>query len=110
MRRYITHQQRENGSWELYFGDGGDLSTSIEAYMGLRLLGVEPDDPILVKARAFILAKGGVTKARIFTKFHLALIGCYDWRGIPSIPPWVMLLPNDLSKCRVGRGVARCRC
>jgi squalene-hopene/tetraprenyl-beta-curcumene cyclase len=97
MRRYITDQQRDNGSWELYFGDGGDLSTSIEAYMGLRLLGVEKDDPILVKARAFILAKGGVTKARIFTKFHLALIGCYDWRGIPSIPPWVMLLPNDLS-------------
>jgi squalene-hopene/tetraprenyl-beta-curcumene cyclase len=97
MRRYITHQQRENGSWELYFGDGGDLSTAIEAYMGLRLLGVEKDDPILVKARAFILSKGGVTQARIFTKFHLALIGCYDWRGIPSIPPWVMLLPNDLS-------------
>jgi squalene-hopene/tetraprenyl-beta-curcumene cyclase len=97
MRRYITQQQRENGSWELYFGDGGDLSTSIEAYMGLRLLGVEKDDPILVKARAFILSKGGVTKARIFTKFHLALIGCYDWRGIPSIPPWVMLLPNDVS-------------
>jgi squalene-hopene/tetraprenyl-beta-curcumene cyclase len=97
MRHYITHQQRDNGSWELYFGDGGDLSTSIEAYMGLRLLGVEKDDPILVKARAFILSKGGVTQARIFTKFHLALIGCYDWRGIPSIPPWVMLLPNDLS-------------
>jgi squalene-hopene/tetraprenyl-beta-curcumene cyclase len=97
MRRYITNQQRDNGSWELYFGDGGDLSTSIEAYMGLRLLGVEQNDPILVKARNFILSKGGVTKARIFTKFHLALIGCYDWRGIPSIPPWVMLLPNDLS-------------
>ncbi len=97
MRRYITHQQRDNGSWELYFGDGGDLSTSIEAYMGLRLLGVEKNDPILVKARAFILSQGGVTQARIFTKFHLALIGCYDWRGIPSIPPWVMLLPNDLS-------------
>jgi squalene-hopene/tetraprenyl-beta-curcumene cyclase len=97
MRRYITKQQRGNGSWELYFGDGGDLSTSIEAYMGLRLLGVEKDDPILVKARQFILSKGGVTKARIFTKFHLALIGCYDWRGIPSIPPWVMLLPHDLS-------------
>jgi squalene-hopene/tetraprenyl-beta-curcumene cyclase len=97
MQRYIRNQQRDNGSWELYFGDGGDLSTSIEAYMGLRLLGVKPDEPCLVKARQFILSKGGVTKARIFTKFHLALIGCYDWRGIPSIPPWVMLLPNEIS-------------
>lgn len=97
MRRYIQNQQRSNGSWELYFGDGGDLSTSIEAYMALRLLDVPADDPMMQKACQFILAKGGITKARIFTKFHLALIGCYDWRGIPSIPPWVMLLPNALS-------------
>jgi squalene-hopene/tetraprenyl-beta-curcumene cyclase len=97
IQRYLLKQQRSNGSWELYFGDGGDLSTSIEAYMGLRLLGVAIDDPVLVKARAFILSRGGVSKARIFTKFHLALIGCYDWRGIPSIPPWIMLLPDQLS-------------
>jgi squalene-hopene/tetraprenyl-beta-curcumene cyclase len=97
MQRYLLNQQRSNGSWELYFGDGGDLSTSIEAYMGLRLLGVPIDDPVLVKARAFILSRGGISKARIFTKFHLALIGCYDWRGIPSIPPWIMLLPDQLS-------------
>jgi squalene-hopene/tetraprenyl-beta-curcumene cyclase len=97
MKRYILNQQRPNGSWELYFGDGGDLSTSIEAYMGLRLLDVPADDPAMVKARQFILSKGGVTKARVFTKFHLALIGCFDWRGIPSIPPWVMLLPHEVS-------------
>lgn len=97
MRRYILNQQRENGSWELYFGDGGDLSTAIEAYMALRLLDVPATEPMMLKAREFILSKGGVTKARIFTKFHLALIGCYDWRGIPSIPPWVMLLPNEIS-------------
>jgi squalene-hopene/tetraprenyl-beta-curcumene cyclase len=40
------------------------------------------------------LSKGGISKTRIFTKLHLALIGCYDWRGTPSIPPWIMLLPE----------------
>lgn len=65
--------------------------------MALRLLGVSADAPNMVQARQFILSKGGVTKARIFTKFHLALMGCFDWRGVPSIPPWVMLLPNNLS-------------
>ncbi|MFM7368738.1 MAG: squalene--hopene cyclase, partial [Sphaerospermopsis kisseleviana] len=25
----------------------------------------------------------------------LALIGCYKWRGLPSLPPWVMLLPEN---------------
>lgn len=91
---YLRPQQREHGGWELFYGDGGDLSTTIEAYMALRLLAVPANDPILVKAKKFILHHGGISKARIFTKMHLALIGCYDWRGLPSIPPSIMLLPE----------------
>ncbi len=96
-QRYLQRLQVESGGWELYTGDGGDLSTSIEAYMALRLLGVSAEDPDLIRAKRFILSKGGLTKARIFTKLHLALIGCYDWRGLPSLPPWVMLFPNEIS-------------
>ena len=92
---YLRSQQREHGGWELYYGDGGELSTSVEAYMALRLLGVSADDLSLVKAKKFILQRGGISKTRIFTKMHLALIGCYDWRGLPSIPPWIMLLPEE---------------
>lgn len=92
---YLRSQQRDHGGWELYYGDGGDLSTSVEAYMALRLLGVPASDPALQKAKTLILQKGGISKSRIFTKIHLALLGCYDWRGVPSIPPWVMLLPDE---------------
>jgi squalene-hopene/tetraprenyl-beta-curcumene cyclase len=92
---YLRSQQREHGGWELYYGDGGELSTSVEAYMALRLLGVPQNDPDLLRAKRFILQQGGISKTRIFTKLHLALIGCYDWRGIPSIPPWIMLLPES---------------
>ncbi len=91
---YLRSQQREHGGWELFYGDGGEISTSVEAYMALKLLGVPESDPAMVKARNFIIARGGISKTRIFTKFHLALIGCYDWRGLPSLPPWVMLLPS----------------
>lgn len=91
---YLRSQQRDHGGWELFYGDGGELSTSVEAYMALRLLGVSASDPVLLRAKAFILSRGGVSKTRIFTKFHLALIGCYDWRGVPSIPPAIMLLPD----------------
>jgi squalene-hopene/tetraprenyl-beta-curcumene cyclase len=93
-KNFIRSQQRDHGGWELFFGDGGDLSTSIEAYTALRLLGVAAEDPDMVRAKAFVLARGGVSKSRIFTKLHLALIGCFDWQGLPSLPPWVMLLPN----------------
>ncbi|MEH2141091.1 squalene--hopene cyclase [Nostoc sp.] len=91
---YLRQQQRQHGGWELYYGDGGELSTSVEAYMALRLLGVPATDPAMIRAQAFILQRGGISKTRIFTKLHLALIGCYNWRGIPSLPAWVMLLPK----------------
>ncbi|NEQ95635.1 MAG: squalene--hopene cyclase [Cyanothece sp. SIO2G6] len=92
---YLRREQRDHGGWELFYGDGGNLSTSVEAYMALRLLGVPITDPALVNAKQFILAQGGISKCRVFTKFHLALIGCHDWRGVPSIPPWIMLLPQS---------------
>ncbi|MBC6433485.1 squalene--hopene cyclase [Nostoc sp. HG1] len=91
---YLRQEQRQHGGWELFYGDGGELSTSVEAYMALRLLGVPASDPAMIRAKAFILQRGGISKTRIFTKLHLALIGCYNWRGIPSLPPWIMLLPK----------------
>ncbi|MGQ9872559.1 squalene--hopene cyclase [Leptodesmis sp.] len=95
VENYLRRQQREHGGWELFYGDGGELSTSVEAYMALKLLGVSETDPAMQKARQFICDRGGISKTRIFTKFHLALIGCYDWQGIPSIPPAIMLLPDN---------------
>jgi squalene-hopene/tetraprenyl-beta-curcumene cyclase len=95
VENYLRSQQREHGGWELFYGDGGDLNTTVEAYMALRLLGVPVTDPALLKAKSLILAKGGISKTRIFTKLHLALIGCYNWLGLPSLPPWVMLLPDN---------------
>jgi squalene-hopene/tetraprenyl-beta-curcumene cyclase len=95
VENYLRSQQREHGGWELFYGDGGDLNTTVEAYMALRLLGVIATDPALLKAKSLILAKGGISKTRIFTKLHLALIGCYNWRGLPSLPSWVMLLPDN---------------
>jgi squalene-hopene/tetraprenyl-beta-curcumene cyclase len=92
--RYFRKEQREHGGWELAYGDGGELSASVEAYMALRMLGVARDDAALQRARAFILARGGITRARIFTKMHLALIGAYEWSGLPAIPPWLMVLPE----------------
>ena len=71
-----------------------DSFPTIEAYMALRLLDVPATDPAMVKAKKFILQHGGISKSRIFTKMHLALIGCYDWQGLPSIPPSIMLLPE----------------
>ncbi len=92
--RYLRGEQRAHGGWELAYGDGGELSVTVEAYFGLRMLDVPASDPALVRARDFILARGGISQTRIFTKMHLALAGAYDWAGLPALPPWIMMFPE----------------
>lgn len=92
--QYLLAEQTAEGGWELFYGGGGELSTSIEAYLGLKLMGLPADAAPMRRARNFILGRGGVSKSRVFTKLHLALIGSYDWQGVPSIPAWFMLLPR----------------
>ena len=94
MARYLLRQQREHGGWELYYGDGGELSTTIEAYFALKLAGTSIEEPAMQRARQFILDRGGLPRARVFTKFHLALFGAYPWDGLPTLPPWFMMLPK----------------
>ena len=91
---YILKVQRPDGTWGQYYGAPGDLSTSVECYFALKLSGLSPEDPRMVKAREFILSRGGVPRARIFTKIWLALFGQWDWQGLPAMPPELMLLPN----------------
>ncbi len=91
---YLRDQQRADGTWGIYYEAPGDLSTTIEAYFALKLAGTSPDEPCMQQARAFILSKGGVPKARIFTKIWLALLGQYDWRGLPVMPPELIFLPS----------------
>src|SRR5438128_8524143 len=35
--RWIRSRQRDDGTWATYFGGPGDLSTTVEAYLALRL-------------------------------------------------------------------------
>jgi squalene-hopene/tetraprenyl-beta-curcumene cyclase len=93
--RYLFSQQQADGGWNLYYGGPSELSTTIEAYFAARVAGVAPHEPAMRRARQFILAQGGVTRARVFTKIFLALFGQYNWRGIPVIPPEIIFLPRS---------------
>ena len=91
--RHILSNQRADGSWALYFDGPADLSTTIEAYVALKVLGVDPADDAMRRALAVIHRLGGVAKARVFTKIWLALFGQYPWSGVPSMPPELIYLP-----------------
>jgi len=89
----ILSQQLDNGGWSLWYGDGGELSTTVEAYQALKMAGLPAADPRLTKARQFILERGGALASRVFTRINLALFGQVSWAGIPLLPVEFMLLP-----------------
>ena len=91
---YILSKQQDDGSWGQYYEAPGDVSTSVECYFALKLVGHPADSPELKRAREFILGRGGVPKTRVFTKIWLALFGQWEWSGTPSLPPELMLLPS----------------
>ena len=92
--RYILSEQRPEGFWANWYGGPGELSTTVEAYVALKLAGVDPEDPRMRKAREWILAQGGVERTRVFTKIWLALMGEWPWEATPMLPPELVLLPD----------------
>ena len=94
LANHIRSRQREDGTWGQFYGAPGDLSTTTECYFALKMAGMSPDEPSMLRAREFILSKGGVPNTRVFTKIWLALFGQWEWQGVPVVPPELMLLPN----------------
>jgi squalene-hopene/tetraprenyl-beta-curcumene cyclase len=91
--RWIRSQQREDGTWANFYGGPADLSTTVEAYVALRLAGDEPDAPHMKRACDWILSQGGVEATRVFTRLWLALSGRWSWDDLPVIPPELIYLP-----------------
>ena len=113
LARRIISCQRPDGTWSLYYGGPPDLSTTIECYWALKLhlscipspskdKRLSPFDELRVSdikralnsSLEFILSKGGITHARIFTKIHMALFGLVPWDACPAMPPELMLMPT----------------
>ncbi|KAJ5151729.1 terpene cyclase [Penicillium capsulatum] len=63
-----------DGSWGLAPGCPGDVSTTIEAYLVLKILGIQPDSPVMQNARHFAVRAG----------------------ALPQLPVELFLLPSVL--------------
>jgi squalene-hopene/tetraprenyl-beta-curcumene cyclase len=93
---WIRSQQREDGSWSNFSGGPGNLSTTVEAYVALRLAGDDPGADHMAAAAEFARGAGGVEHARVFTHIWLALFGAWPWERVPALPPELMLLPPSV--------------
>jgi squalene-hopene/tetraprenyl-beta-curcumene cyclase len=90
----IWRYQNDDGSWSIYPGGPGNLSLSVKCYFAAKLMDIGPNDPRLVKCRAWVLAHGGVIACNTFTKMYLCALGQYDYDAVPAIPPEIVLFPN----------------
>jgi squalene-hopene/tetraprenyl-beta-curcumene cyclase len=91
--RWIASQQRDDGTWANFYGGPGDLSTTVEAYVALRLAGHEPQAPHMARAADWIRGQGGIPATRVFTRIWLALFGEWSWDDLPVMPPELIYLP-----------------
>jgi squalene-hopene/tetraprenyl-beta-curcumene cyclase len=90
----IVRHQNEDGGWSLYPGGPSNISYGVKCYFALKLMGWSTDHPVMVKAREWVLAHGGVVECNTFTKIYLCALGQYDYDAVPAIPPEIVLFPN----------------
>ena len=64
-------------------------------YVALRLLGEDPEDPLLRDALAFIHRHGPVHRIPTWGRIWLALLGLYPWSEIQPLLPELWLLPDE---------------
>ena len=91
---WIRSKQRGDGTWANFFGGPGDLSTTVEAYVALKLAGDDTEAPHMRIAREWIRAEGGLNATRVFTRIWLAMSGRWSWDELPVIPPEIIYLPS----------------
>ena len=72
MARYIRDHQLEDGGWAIYPGGPTDVSASVKAYFALKLVGADPDELLMVRARRAILDAGGAARMQ---QLHAVLPG-----------------------------------
>ncbi|KNG85063.1 prenyltransferase and squalene oxidase repeat protein [Aspergillus nomiae NRRL 13137] len=92
-RQWLLSQQNADGSWGIAPNFPGDVSTSAEAYLAMRILGMSPDSPELFQAQTFIRAAGGLSKMRMFTRIFFAEFGLVPWTAVPQLPTEFILVP-----------------
>ncbi|KAF7587745.1 Lanosterol synthase (Oxidosqualene--lanosterol cyclase) [Aspergillus hancockii] len=95
IKNYLfAHANPLGGGWGLHIeGESTVFGTSLN-YTVLRLLGVDADHEVMIKARVMLHKHGGAVNAPHWAKFWLAVLGVCKWEIVNPAPPEAWLLPD----------------
>ena len=94
LKKHLLDIQSPDGSWALFQGGEGYLSTTIESYFALKLTGMRAGDEPMAAARRWILSKGGIVNCGTLARFYLASMGQITWDATAALPIELSLFPN----------------
>jgi squalene-hopene/tetraprenyl-beta-curcumene cyclase len=91
---YLRRIQGAHDGWPLFRDGEFDMSATVKAYFALKMIGEDPQDGPMRRAREAIRSRGGAERSNVFTRSLLALYGVVPWRAVPVMPVEIMLLPK----------------
>ncbi|KAI9866981.1 MAG: hypothetical protein M1813_000379 [Trichoglossum hirsutum] len=94
MVRYISRHVNKDGGWGMHTEGKSTLFATALYYVSLRILGMQPEHPLALKARKLILSLGGACGVPQWGKFWLAALNLYSWEGLNPVLPELWLLPD----------------
>ncbi|KAK8187037.1 terpenoid cyclases/protein prenyltransferase alpha-alpha toroid [Phyllosticta capitalensis] len=90
----LARQNPVDGGWGLHIeGESSVFGTAMN-YTVMRLLGMDAEDPRMIKARGTLHKMGGATHAPHWAKWWLAVLGVAKWDIVNPVPPELWLLPD----------------
>ncbi len=95
MVRSIWRHQLPDGGWNLFAKGPAEINPTVRAYTALKLVGEDPEDPRMQKARELILELGGIQACNSYTKINLSLFGLFPKKYVPTVPPEILLIPGN---------------
>ncbi|KAJ1959678.1 hypothetical protein GGI12_004212, partial [Dipsacomyces acuminosporus] len=96
MCRYLLNMARDDGGWGLHTEGKSTVFGTAMNYTMLRILGMQPDHPAMIKARNTLHKLGSARAISSWGKFWLCALGVYDWEGMNPLPPEPLLFPSFL--------------
>ncbi|KAL2067543.1 hypothetical protein VTL71DRAFT_1968 [Oculimacula yallundae] len=95
MKNYLfARAHPEDGGWGLHIEGESTVFGTAMNYTALRILGVDAEEPHMIKARGTLHKLGGAKAGPHWSKFWLSILGVCKWEIVNPVPPEFWLLPD----------------